>query len=123
MICVNELTEMKCNHRAILEPLTITLAAFAPHISEELWNLLGNTESVTKATFPTLVEEYLVEDAFAYPVSFNGKTKFNLELPLTLTQEEITDSVLKSEEMIRLLDGKTPKKVIVVPGRIVNVVV
>ncbi|MEY4594278.1 MAG: hypothetical protein RIQ47_688, partial [Bacteroidota bacterium] len=123
MICVNELTEMKANQRAILEPLTIVLSAFAPHIAEELWNKLGHSSTVTQATFPELKEEYLVEDAFAYPISFNGKTRFNLELALTLTKEEVESEVLKAAEVMKMLDGKSPKKVVVVHGRIVNIVV
>lgn len=123
MICVNELTDLKVNQRAILEPLTIVLSAFAPHIAEELWQRLGHSTSVTVASFPTLQEEYLVEDAFAYPISFNGKTRFNLELALTLTKEEVESEVLKAEEVRKMLDGKSPKKVVVVHGRIVNIVV
>ncbi|MFM2207979.1 MAG: hypothetical protein RL213_1954 [Bacteroidota bacterium] len=123
MICVNELSEIKCNHRAILEPLTVVLAPFAPHIAEELWSRLGHQQSVTAARFPALAEEYLQEDAFSYPVSFNGKTKFNLEISLRLSKEEIEAEVLKTEAVQRILDGKPPKKVVVVPGRIVNIVV
>jgi leucyl-tRNA synthetase len=123
MICVNELSDLKCNHRAILEPLTVVLAPFAPHIAEELWSLLGHRQSVTAARFPDLVVEYLQEDAFSYPVSFNGKTKFNLEISLQLSKEEIEAEVLKTEAVQRVLDGKAPKKVVVVPGRIVNIVV
>ncbi len=123
MICVNELTDLKCRHRAILEPLTVALAPFAPHIAEELWQKLGHQSSVTRASFPELKEEYLQEDSFAYPVSLNGKTKMNLELALTLSKEEVESAVLAAEDVKRLLDGKTPKKVVVVPGRIVNIVV
>ena len=89
MICVNELTELKCNKRQILEPLTILISSYAPHIAEELWHLLGNTESITTAAFPEFKEEYLVESEFSYPISINGKTKLNLALPLSLTKEEI----------------------------------
>ncbi|MFM2136529.1 MAG: hypothetical protein RL021_1929 [Bacteroidota bacterium] len=123
MICVNELTDLKCNHRSILEPLTVVLAPFAPHLAEEVWSRLGNEASVTTARFPELREEYLVEAAFSYPVSFNGKTKFSLEISLQLSKEEIEAEVLKAEAVCRVLDGKTPKKVVVVPGRIVNIVV
>ena len=123
MICVNELTDLKVNQRAILEPLTVVLSAFAPHIAEELWNRMGHTTSVTVASFPHLQEEYLVEDAFAYPISFNGKTRFNMELALTLTKEEVETAVLQAEEVKKMLDGKHPKKVVVVHGRIVNIVV
>lgn len=123
MICVNELTDLKCNKRAILEPLTRVLAPFAPHVTEEVWTLLGNKESITISRFPEFKEEYLVEDAFSYPVSFNGKLKFNLEIPLNLSSDEIQERVLTAEETKKIL-GDTPiKKVIVVPGRIVNIVV
>lgn len=123
MICVNELTDLKCNQRDVLEPLVVLLAPFAPHLAEELWQLLGHEESVTLAAFPELKEEYLVEDTFAYPVSLNGKTKFNLELSLTLSKEEIEKAVLDAGEVKRLLDGGTPKKLVIVPGRIINIVV
>jgi len=122
MICVNELTDLKCNKRDILAPLAIVLSPYAPHISEELWKLLGNAESVTKAAFPQWNEEYLVEDSYEYPVSVNGKTRFKITLPLTHSKEEIEKQVLGSEEMTKYLTG-APKKVIVVPGRIVNIVI
>jgi leucyl-tRNA synthetase len=123
MICVNELTELKCNKRSILEPLAIIVSPYAPHIAEELWQLLGNRTSVTKATFPEHKEEYLVESDFAYPVSLNGKTKFNLQLPLSFTKEQIEREVLNADEVKKLLQGQPPKKVIVVHGRIVNIVI
>jgi leucyl-tRNA synthetase len=122
MICVNELTELKCNKRSILEPLTILLAPYAPHIAEELWSLLGNKESITYAKFPDYNEEYMVDDSFAYPVSFNGKTRFKLELPLSMGIPEIEKEVLSSEEIKKYLEGKTPKKIIIVPKKIVNIV-
>ncbi|MBK5285804.1 MAG: class I tRNA ligase family protein [Bacteroidia bacterium] len=123
MICVNELTDWKCSKREILEPLAILISPFAPHIAEELWEKLGHIESVTFAKFPPFEKQYLVEDTFAYPVSFNGKTRFNLELPLSLTKEEVEREVMTSDEAKKFLQDKLPKKVIVVPGRIVNVVV
>ena len=123
MICVNELTELKCNKRSILEPLAIIISPYTPHIAEELWQLLGNKESVTKAVFPEFKKEYLVESEFLYPVSLNGKTKFNLEFPLSLTKEEVAQEVLNADEVKKLLQGQLPKKVIVVHGRIVNIVV
>ncbi|REJ82949.1 MAG: leucine--tRNA ligase [Bacteroidetes bacterium] len=122
MICVNELTNLKCRKRAILEPLAIILSPYAPHISEELWEKLGHNSSVSQASFPEFNQEYLVEDQFAYPISFNGKTKFNIELPLKLSKEQIEQEVLDKEEVKKLLAGQTPKKVVVVPGRIVNIV-
>ena len=123
MICVNELTDLKCNKKKILEPLTIIVSPYAPHIAEELWQMLGNKESVTKATFPEFKEEYLVESEFAYPISLNGKTIFNLALSLSLTKEEIEKEVLANVDVQKLLYGQAPKKLIVVPGKIVNVVV
>jgi len=123
MICVNELTEAKCNKRAVLEPLLICLSPYAPHITEELWKQLGHSESIALAPFPDFNEAYLVDDAINYPVSFNGKVKFNLELPATLTVEEVEAEVRRNENTLKFLDGKEPKKVIVVHKRIVNMVV
>jgi leucyl-tRNA synthetase len=123
MICVNDLSEIKCNNRSILSELTILISSYAPHIAEELWSLLGNTESVTKATFPVYNEAYTVENTFEYPVSFNGKMRFKLELPLDLTVPEIEKAVLDATESTKWLEGKAPRKMIVVPGKIVNVVV
>ncbi len=123
MILVNELTEIKCNKRQILEPLLIILSPYAPHIAEELWEKLGHKESISFAPFPIFNEEYLVEDNFAYPISFNGKTRFNLELSLLLTPQEIEKIVMEAEQTQKFLEGKTPKKVIVVPNKIVNIVV
>jgi len=123
MICVNELTELKCSKRQILEPLIITLSPFAPHIAEELWNRLGNESSISQATYPVYEESYLAEDSFEYPVSVNGKTRFKINLPLQSSKEEVEKEVLTAEELKKWLNGNTPKKVIVVPGRIVNVVI
>jgi len=122
MILVNELTDLKCNKCAILEPLLVILSPYAPHITEELWNQLGHTESITNAAFPMVNEAHLVEDNFAYPISFNGKTRFNIELPLNLSQQEIEKIVMEAEQTHKYLEGKTPKKVIVVPKKIVNIV-
>jgi len=123
MICVNELTSQKCNKRAILSELCIILSPYAPHIAEELWNKLGNTESITYAVFPKHNEEYLTEANHKYPVSFNGKMRFMLELPKTMGKADIEATVLANEQTAKYLDGKTPKKVIVVPNRIVNIVI
>ena len=123
MICANELGSMKCNKREILEPLTVLISPFAPHIAEELWHLLGHTDSVNCATFPECDESVLVEDAFNYPVSFNGKTRFMLELPLTLKADEVQAIIMENADAQKWLDGKTPKKVIFVPKKIINVVV
>jgi len=123
MICVNELNDLKCNKRAVLEPLTILLSPFAPHICEELWEKLGNKESISKAAFPDFDEDYLTEDSFEYPVSVNGKMRFKMSIPLNLNKDEISREVLGSPELLKWLNGSEPKKIIVVPGRIVNIVV
>ncbi len=123
MICVNELTEAKCNKRAILEPLLICLSPYAPHITEELWEKLGHKESIAFAKFPMYNEEYLVDDSFTYPISFNGKMRLNIELPATLTVSEIEKEVMSREEVQKYLEGKTPKKIIIVPKKIVNIVI
>ena len=122
MICINELQGFKTSSREVLQPLLILLAPFAPHMSEELWHALGEESSVVMATWPECNEAYLVEDSVKYPVSFNGKTRFTLEFPTTATPAEIQEVVLKAEEAQKWLEGKTPKKVIVVPGRIINIV-
>jgi len=123
MICVNELTDLKCYKREILEPLAIIIAPYAPHIAEELWNRLGHSESITYATFPECNESYLVESSFNYPVSFNGKTRFFQEYDLGLTKEQVEKEVLALEQTQKYLEGKTPKKVIVVHNKIVNIVI
>ncbi|MBI9038847.1 MAG: leucine--tRNA ligase [Bacteroidales bacterium] len=123
MICVNELTELKCNKKEILSDLTILISSFAPHIAEELWSLLGNNESVTKIKFPKLINDYLVENTFLYPVSFNGKMRFKMELPKDLAKDEIEKTVLNSEEAQKWIIGKKLKKIIVVPNKIINIVI
>ncbi|MBP5709606.1 MAG: leucine--tRNA ligase [Bacteroidales bacterium] len=123
MIATNELTELKCRKRAILEPLAVLLSAYAPHIAEELWHLSGHTDSVLTANFPIFNPEYLVENSFTYPISFNGKVRFQKEFPADMSPKEIEAAVLADENAARWLDGKTPKKVIVVPKKIVNVVI
>lgn len=120
MICVNELQQQKCHHRAILEPLAIIISPYAPHIAEELWNMLGYTESISKQAFPEFEEKYLVESSKEYPVSFNGKMRFKIELPLDLTAEQIEEIIMNDERTQAQLQGKTPKKVIIVPGKIIN---
>jgi len=122
MIAVNDLTTLKCNKRAILEPLLVLLSPYAPHISEELWSKLGNKESISTADFPVFDAKHLVESAKNYPISFNGKMRFTLELSLDLSKEEIEKTVLENEKTIAQLEGRTPKKVIIVPGKIVNIV-
>ena len=124
MICVNELTTMKTNNRQILNDFVICLAPFAPHISEELWQeALGKDGSVSDAKWPELNEEYLKEDAFPYAISFNGKARFTLEFPADASREEIEKAALEHPNSARWMDGKTPKKVIVVPRKIVNIVI
>ncbi|SEI00377.1 leucyl-tRNA synthetase [Paenimyroides aquimaris] len=120
MICVNELQQQKCNHRAILEPLAIVISPYAPHIAEELWNMLGHTDSISKQAFPEFEEKYLVESSKEYPVSFNGKMRFKIELPLDLTAEQIEEIIMNDERTQAQLQGKTPKKIIIVPGKIIN---
>jgi leucyl-tRNA synthetase len=123
MICVNELTEQKCNNVSILQELVILLSPYAPHISEELWEKLGHEKgTISFAKFPTFDESVLVEANFDYPVSFNGKMRFKVSLPLALSVQEVEKEVMSSAEALKYLEGKDPKKVIVVPGRIVNVV-
>jgi leucyl-tRNA synthetase len=122
MICVNELQEQKCNKRAVLEPLCVLLSPYAPHTAEELWQQLGHSESVTEAIWPAYDEKMLQDDDFEYPVSFNGKTRFFIPLPVALSQEEVTKAVMAHEQTAKYLEGKEPKKIIVVPKRIVNVV-
>lgn len=123
MIAVNELQKLKCNKRNILEPLAVIISPYAPHICEELWSLLGNKESIEFERFPILDENYLIEDEIEYPVSVNGKMKFKIALPATLSAKEVEDLVLQNEKMGMLLEGKTPKKIIVVPKKIVNIVI
>ena len=122
MIAVNELQKLKCNKKAILEPLAVLISPYAPHVCEELWSLLGNAESIDFASFPALNEAYLVEDEIEYPVSFNGKMRFKLSLSAELSKEEIEEIVMKDEKVIQQLDGAKPKKIIVVPKKIINIV-
>lgn len=123
MVCVNELTDLKCNKREVLEQLLVTLSSFAPHICEELWSRLGHTEeSITKATYPTFNAAYLVENSFSYPVSINGKVRTNIDMELSLDAAAAEQIVLADATVQKWLEGKAPKKVIFVKGRIVNIV-
>ena len=123
MICVNELTDQKCHNKAILSELIIMLSPYAPHICEELWVKLGNDAgTINEARFPAFKEEYLVEASVAYPISFNGKMRMKLELPTTYSAQEVEQAVLANHDAQKWLEGKSPKKVIVVPGKIVNIV-
>ena len=123
MICVNELTSLKCFKRSILEPLIILLTPFAPHIAEELWHQLGHDTTICDAKWPEHNEEYLVEKSVTYVISFNGKARFNLELPADISREDAEKAALSHENSAKWLEGKTVRKVIVVPGKIVNIVV
>ena len=122
MICANELTSLKCNKRAVLEPLVIALSPFAPHIAEELWSLLGHADTVLNASFPKYDEQYLTESSHNYPISINGKVRAQMNFALDMPKEDIEKQVLASEIVLKWSEGKPPKKVIVVPGKIVNVV-
>lgn len=122
MIAVNELTKLNSNKRAVLEPLLVIISPYAPHIAEELWEKAGNKESISKAKFPEFDAKWLVEDAKEYPVSFNGKMRFKLELPMDLTKEQIQEAVMADERTLKQLEGRTPKNIIIVPGKIINIV-
>ncbi len=123
MICVNELGALKCNKKQILEDLLVMVAPYAPHICEELWSTLGHSSSISFATFPMYKEEYLVEDSFEYPISINGKTRHKMSFAATEDVKSIEAAVIADETVQKYLEGKAPKKVIIVPKRIVNVVV
>jgi leucyl-tRNA synthetase len=123
MICVNELFTLKCSKKSILEPLVILLTPFAPHIAEELYHALGNTHTVCDAVFPICNEQFLKETSVKYPISFNGKVRFILELPAELKKEDIEKTTMSNEQTLKFLEGKIPKKIIVVPGKIVNIVI
>jgi len=122
MICVNELSSLKCHHRDVLAPLAVLVAPFAPHIAEDLWKRLGNTESVTYAPYPVHKDKYLQEDSKEYPVSFNGKVRFKRAYATSMTPAEIEQAILADPQTAEQLQGNTPKKVIVVPNRIINIV-
>ncbi|ATA89239.1 leucine--tRNA ligase [Capnocytophaga stomatis] len=122
MIAVNELQKIKCNKRAILEPLAVLISPYAPHIAEELWEVLGHNESISQVPFPTFEEKYLVEDSKEYPVSFNGKVRFKIELPLDLPTDEVEKIILADDRTQTQLGGNPPKKIIVVKGKIINIV-
>ena len=122
MITANELTSMACSDRQILEPLLILIEPYAPHIAEELWQKMGHLRSISREPFPVFDPQFLVESSKAYPISFNGKTRFTLELSMDLTPQEIEDIVMAHEKTQEQLEGRVPKKVIVVPGKIVNIV-
>lgn len=123
MICVNELSSMNCNNRLILKDLLILISPFAPHFAEELWSKIGNSKSIVEEKYPKYEEKYLVESEKVYPVSFNGKTKFTLNLSLDLNHQEIEKAVLSNEKTKSILNNNNPKKIIIVPGKIINIVI
>ena len=123
MICLNELNEEKCHKKDILEPLVLLIAPFAPHLAEELWEVLGHEISVLKQVYPISEEKWLVENSFSYPVSFNGKTRFTIELPVDMENKTIEETILGHELSQKWIEGKTPKKIIIVPKRIINIVI
>ena len=123
MICTNELTDLKCNKKAILEPLIILISSYAPHLAEELWQNFGHAGSVVYAEYPEFIAANVAENTFSYPVSFNGKMRFKMELSIDLNPKEVEAVVLASPDAEKWLEGKAPKKVIVVPKRIVNIVI
>jgi leucyl-tRNA synthetase len=120
MICLNELGA--CHKREILEPLTVLIAPFAPHIAEELWEVMGHQQSVFDAAYPEFNEQHLVESAFEYPVMVNGKLRFKQTYALTMTPDEIQAAIVATEGAQKWLEGKAPKKIIVVKGKIINIV-
>jgi leucyl-tRNA synthetase len=122
MICVNELSSQKCTARAILEPLAVLISPYAPHIAEELWNQMGHQESIAFENFPKFESKYVVEDQKVYPISFNGKMRFTFELPLDLSKDEIEKRVMEHPKTKEYLGDRIPNKVIIVPGKIVNIV-
>ena len=122
MICVNELTSLKCRNKAVLSDLVVVIAPFAPHLAEELWAALGHTTSVCDAQWPAFNEDYLKEDTVKYTISFNGKARFTMEFAADADNDTIQSAVLADEQSQKWIEGKTPKKVIIVPKKIVNVV-
>ena len=123
MVCVNELMDVKCHKREILQPLIILLTPYAPHISEELWHVLGNQDTILDAPFPKLEEKYLVETAKEYPISINGKLRTQLVMDLNADQKQVEEIVLQNPVVQKWLEGKSPKKIIYVKGKMVNVVI
>jgi len=123
MICVNELNDLHCTKRAILEPLNVLLSPYAPHICEEVWSVLGHKSSITFATFPEFNPDFIAENTFTYPVSFNGKMRFKLELPIDTPKVEIEKAVLQHESAQRWIEDKTVRKIIIIPKKIINIVV
>jgi len=123
MICVNELASLKCNKRSILEPLLILLTPFAPHVSEELWQQLGNTTSILDAAYPVFEEQYVKESTFNYPVAINGKTRTEMGFALDADNSSIEQEVLANDVVQKWMEGKPLKKMVIVKGRMINIVV
>ena len=123
MICVNELSDLKCHKKAILEKLIVILSPYAPHITEELWQILGNTDSVTTQEFSVFDAKHLIEDSFEYPIQINGKVRVTLNFPADMPIADIEKLVMSNDLVLKWLEGTKPKKIIVVPKRIVNVVI
>jgi len=123
MICVNELTDLKCNKKDILQPLTILISPYIPHIAEELWHILGNKESITCQSFPIFNPDFIIEDQISYPVSFNGKMRFKINYPANYTTQQIEKDIVNCNDAKKWLEGKLPKKIIVIHGRIINIVI
>ena len=123
MICINKPSDEKCNSESVLRPLLVLISPFAPHFAEELWSLMGNKKSIVDEPFPVYDESILVESEKLYPISFNGKTKFTLNLSLDLSDEEIEEILLNDDQTKKYLNNKKPKKVIIVRGKIINIVV
>jgi leucyl-tRNA synthetase len=123
MICVNELSTLKSNKRSILEPLLILLTPYAPHVSEELWHLLGNTSSILDAPYPVFEEKYVKESAFNYPIAVNGKTRTELSFALDVENAVIEETVLANETVQKWMEGKPLKKMVIVKGRMINIVI
>ena len=123
MIAVNELTEQNCVSSEILSPLLIILSPYVPHITEELWSMLGNKESITKESFPDFEKKYLKEESKIYPISINGKVRLRLELSLDLTNKEIEKTIMNNDNLLNKLEGVKPKRIIIVPGKIINLVI
>ena len=123
MVCVNELNDLKCHKRSVLEPLVILLTSYAPHIAEELWKQLGKQGSILDAAFPVFEEKHIAESSKEYPVSINGKVRTNLNISLDATQPDVEAVVLQNEVVQKWLEGKQPKKIIFVKGRMINIVI
>ncbi len=123
MICVNELSDLGCHNKEVLEQLAIILSPYAPHITEELWSTFGHSSSISTASYPIHNEEYLKENSFDYPVSFNGKMRFKMKFPVNMPKTEIEKEVINAKETEKWTDGKTVRKIIVVPNRIINIVI